>query len=448
MQPYFSFPLLPNITCRTYVSFLFVVFFVVFHPEQHILASESGSPADSALSPFRNQELFQQAIEISQFKTSNQHSLSDKSRTIREIITDIKEIEEDYLEELEANRSSYGVYAVGKYDYDVKNNESRHEIGLEWRLFNDGYFEAVREDSKKVLQAQLEFYQMRRDMIERLLEDDLYELSTIENSVQARHYHDKQKVLEEVLETRTRQAHHGFTTRLDVLSIHRQLAETNQNLNYFESSKHGELSNDLIALLNDLEAIELKSKQELATLASDNSYNLKIQDNFTERSTFFPAWSDEVAVNLTADHRREFYGTERQVIGLEVEMPLTLDLERDSLVKAQKRIYRYQKEAVQRRLQQQLEQLCSFFNYQQNRLKTQQKRIVLELKQIKENTIKEQYVIQALDQDPSRILDQLTITLIDSRYDALATRLKIYQIILKVMALTQAQAITDLFQFL
>ncbi|KAB2890926.1 MAG: hypothetical protein F9K32_06625 [Desulfobulbaceae bacterium] len=366
-------------------------------------------------------------------------------RSIGTIIREIEELEKGYLEDLQDARSSYGLYAVGSWDHDALNTERRYAAGLEWRLFNDGYVEAVRSDSLKVLQTRLEFYQMREDMIARKLDEDLYVLSGIENLVNRAHAEEKAAVLETLLAKRKTQLQHGYTTALDVLNLERQLADARQGSSFYRGEAQAGLSREQQGLLNDLERLQLKPASELAKIGRERSGSLQIQDNFIERAEFFPAWIDDLAVDLEAGHSREYSEEERNTVGFTIEIPLSLNTERSSLVETQKRIYRYQKEAVQRRLQQQTERLGSLFRFQQQRLLAQQQTLQLLARMRETDTRREGNSIQKFEDDPARSRELLTVSIIDARYESLRIRLAIYEVILKLLALTREEDVTALF---
>jgi hypothetical protein len=362
-------------------------------------------------------------------------------------MNDIETLEQDYLKKLEANRSSYGLFARGAYNRDILNFETRQSAGLEWRIFNDGYFEAVRRDSQKILQTQLEFYQLREDMIARKLDEDLDQLATIENQVNLAYAEEKATALAALHTKRSRQLQYGYTTALDLLNIDRQLSAARLSAAYYRGTARNGVSGEQRDLLNDLERIGLKSDEELSQLAEANSNQLKIQDNFIARSDFFPSWTEAIAVNLGAGYTHEYYGRDRSALGIEIEIPLTFNPGRDALVDTQKRIYRYQKEAVTRRLRHQVEKHRSFFRFQQQRLLAQLDNLSLLLAMRKDNLRKEQGSLQKFEDDPARNLELLEVTLIDARYEALLTRLKLYEMVLKLLSLTQGSEITSVFEF-
>jgi hypothetical protein len=240
---------------------------------------------------------------------------------------------------------------------------------------------------------------------------------------------------------------HGYTTELDVFAIRRQLKNAEYNVAFYEQSNNTGIAIEQLKTLNILESVKLQPVAALIDQAQSNSYNLKIQDNFIERSDFFPTWTNDIAVNINAGYKQEFYEKDRTILGIEVEIPLMIDTSRQSLVDTQKRIYKYQTKAIKHRLEQRVKKLFSFFSFQQRRLLGQQENIALFIAKIQRNQEKEQHIIQQLDDDPTRNLDSIKLSMIDARYEALQTRLKIYEIVLKLMALTQTNAVTALFEF-
>ena len=369
------------------------------------------------------------------------------NHSIQDLVQELKDLEKDYLEELKDRRSSYGLFATGEFDNDIHNAETQYRVGLRWKLFNDGYFESVREDAKKILQTQLEFYQLRRDMIERKLEEDLYRLFTFENMVNINHYRTKRAGLESLLSKRKDQLRHGYTTEIDVFDIERQLEKCKNSLEFYRNSHYAAIPEAEFSLLNQWEHIHLKPVTELVEQTEYNSFDLKIQDNFIQRSEFFPGWSQNLTINLDAEQKKEYYGTDRSIIGIKMELPLTFDSDRSSLIETQKRIYRYQKRAISHRLFQKIDKLKAFFDFQQHRLLSLQEDIELILLKMNKAAAKEAHIVQQLDTDPTRSLDLLSINMFDARYEALKTRLKIYEIVLKVTAITQTTDINSLFEF-
>lgn len=391
--------------------------------------------------------LSRKAAALSRFDDSLETADNAEPRSIGTIMQEIEELEKEYLDRLGDTRSSYGLFAVGSYSHDTLNSETRSVAGLEWRIFNDGYFEAVRRDSQKILQTKLEFYQMRQDMIVRRLDEDLFNLAAVENRINLSHNREKERLLAVLLEKRTRQLKSGYTTRLDVYNLERQLREARQGTAHYRGTRLAGLDPEKRHLMNDLEHLGLKPVDVLSDLAESQSYQLKIQENFIARSDSFPTWTDDIAVNLEAGYVNEYYERERHTVGVKVEVPLGFNTDRSSLVSTQKRIYRNQQEAVQRRLHQQVESLSSSYHYQRQRLLARQDALLVLLQMRQDHLDKEVHSLQKFEDDPTRSLELLELQLIDGRYEALLTRLKLYELVLKLFALIQGPDVTALFEF-
>lgn len=370
-----------------------------------------------------------------------------ESRDIPGILAEIRQVEEGYLETLKNNRSDYGIYAQGRYDNDTLNSEEKYSLKLEWRLFNDGYFEAVREDEKKILQTRLEFFQMQRDMVQRALDEKLYQLSKTENLVNFHHAQEKLKYLKKLTRKRRNQLTHGYTTRFDLLNIERKLNEAKRGVEFFSQLERSGLPSEVMAVLNRVERLRIHTKEALLKPAQDHSLDLKIQDTFISRSKFFPGWTDNLAVNINGGYQREFFGLERSMVGIELEVPLTFDWDKNDLIHTQQRIYKLQKEAVKRRLEQKLERLRTMFIFQQKLLHDRQASLATLLEELHLNEKRRAHPIQLTDDDPDRVRDNLIMELIDKKYDCLRIRLKLYGNILTLLATTKVDNVTDLFQF-
>jgi len=410
----------------------------------------SPSPTERMTASLQNTaNISREALQLTRFDEVFLEDENDAKRqdVIPSIMSDIDEVEKDYQNKLAGRRSSYGLYAIGGYDNDFQNDENRYHAGFEWKLLNDGYFEAVRDDRKKILQTQLEFYQLRRDMNERQLEDYRFRLFLVDNQLNVRHFQEKRDALAVLLQKRSEQLKYGYTTELDFLSIKHQLRDAESALAFYSGRSQSGISEQHMANLNRLDTANLKPLPELIEMAKTSSYDLKIQDNFIERADELPGWRDDVAFDINAEYTHEYYGEERSVIGVEVEIPLTFDLDASSLVKTQKRIYKYQQQAVIYRLQQRLEKLYDAFLFHKHRLLSKQEEIDILLRKTQDAVDEESNIIQKLASDPARDLDLLAIQKIDARYEALEIRLKIYETAIQISAITQTEKLTSLFQF-
>ena len=371
---------------------------------------------------------------------------AEKPRTIRQIMTELGEVEKQYVDLLDEGSSATGLFLTGEYDSDYRNGEDKYYGQVELRLFNDGYLEERRKEDKKILQTRLELLQLNRDMDERALAEELYRLYTLENELHYRHSLARIDQLEKILSKRISARKNGYTTKTDVLALQHSLASARRERDFYTTRKREQLSPQLASVLNLIEQAQLKETDQLEEAARHNSPTLAIQDVFISRAEQFPSWSDNLAIDLFAGHRQEFYDLERNYVGIKVEVPLYWDDRKDDLIELQQRIYRFQKEATEQRISQNLDKLSAYFSFYQQKIESAVESLALLL--AREQAAEEELrnPVQRDSGDPARLRQILKLNIIDTRFEALFHRLKEYELLLKIMALTGSQDIRDLFE--
>ena len=97
------------------------------------------------------------------------------------------------------------------------------------------------------------------------------------------------------------------------------------------------------------------------------------------------------------------------------------------------------------RIEENLKKLSGLFEFQQYRIK----KLSLEYSRILQKKIYETHrtkrPVEDLDYTPERSLDLLILQEIDVRYDVLMTRLKIYEILMKLLGITHVSHLSELF---
>ncbi len=367
------------------------------------------------------------------------------NRPMQQIMAELAEVEKEYIHLLDEGSSATGLYAVGEYDNDYRNGEDKYYGRLELRLFNDGYLEERRKEDKKILQTRLELLQVNRDMDDRALGDELYHLYTMENLIHALHSHARMQVLSKTVPKRNAAEKNGYTTTTDILELRHALKTARREYEFYSSRKCSKLSPELAAVLNSIENAQLKDDATLEELSKKNSRTMAIQDVFIKRAQQFPAWSDNLAVDLFVGRRKEFYDLERNYAGIKLEIPLYWDDRKDDLIDLQQRIYRFQKEGVAKRIHQNLNKLSAYFNFYQQKIKSSID--ALSLLRVEQQAAEQEVnkPIQRNSDDPQRLLHTLELKIIDTRFEALQFRLKEYELILKLMAITGSKDIREVF---
>jgi hypothetical protein len=193
---------------------------------------------------------------------------------------------------------------------------------------------------------------------------------TYENTVHLLHSLERIQILQKILHQRIPARASGYTTTTDILEIQQALDTTKWERDFYAGRERHKLSPTLAAALNSVEKAHLKDKESLGGIAEKSSRNLSIQNVFIERAKQFPAWSDNLAVDLFAGRRKEFFDLERNYFGVKVEVPLYWDDRKNDLIKLQQRIYRFQKNAVFRRISQNIDKLTAYFNFYQQKIES------------------------------------------------------------------------------
>ncbi len=366
--------------------------------------------------------------------------------TMEEIRADLEQTEKDYLELLDEGDGVTGLFATGEYSDDTANGEDRYYGQLELRLFNDGLMEEVRRKEKKILQTRLELLQLHRDMADRVLGHRLYRVHTIANSLRYEHNRNRVNILEPELDRRLRAGEQGYATRTDILGLRHALASARREMEFYRQRNRGRLEPEQAALLDRIEDLRLKSGETLMRMARDNDPTLKIQDVFTRRAGLYPAWSDNLAVDLFAGHKKEYYDRERDYIGIKVEIPLSWDNRADELVALQQRIYRTQRRAVEQRLAEKLDRLTGLLGFHQEKIRTLTGELALLLAREQAALQEIADPVQRQGDDPWRTLHTVRLRMVDVRFAAMEHRLEAYGLGLRLMALTGADGFRALFE--
>ncbi|MEJ2154759.1 MAG: TolC family protein [Desulfobacteraceae bacterium] len=171
----------------------------------------------------------------------------------------------------------------------------------------------------------------------------------------------------------------------------------------------------------------------------EQAYPLKIQQNLVERAQYARSWTDDLSLNLYVEQRDDFNDTTRSNVGFEVKIPLHWDSKRGPLIDREKRLYQHQAAVLTRRIKTNLEKLYDFFTFQQTHIQM----LLLELEKSAQRKTYEQIrarrALEDLDHTPERSLDQIRMEEIDLRYEAIQARLKLYEILVKIAALTHSE---------
>lgn len=353
----------------------------------------------------------------------------------------------EYVKELDEKGIFHGFYVKLETEKDVESGNAGRSLALEWELFDDGLNESKRELKKKKLQTQLEFLQLVRDIDERRLDERLYQLSLIDNRIQHHFAALNAQYLDTLYEKRRRQLEDGYITREDYEEIAFKRDRAHLMLQHYENIEQAGVPRSDYAVLNNLEYVEFQPLDALLETAYANSYENAIQDNFVERTDFFPSWTDNLSLRLYLENRKSLLSNDTDpdtVVGLRLRVPLQTDAHRDRLIELQKASYFEQKIAIQERLRQRLDKMTSLFKFYQAQIILLAREHDLDLERRRLLETQREHTLHSLDVTPERGLDLLQLAILDKQEQALLARTKAYEFVLKIMALTRSPSLADI----
>lgn len=398
-----------------------------------VMAAESWVPVDEAVrrTTFLPDDLRWQA--------------PDPSATeIRPERTGIEADADRYLAGLEEQRPFWGIYFRSDAAQDLDSGDTDLIYRLEWDLFKNGRYERKKDLEKKRHQNELQTLQMLNDVnLHRLNE----QLDGIEFLAQAVQYHQARELtalLAHILRRRRVQLEKGYITRDDFDSIRFKYRQAELKKKLYDTGRKAALDASLHDLLNGVEFADLIALDQAQQAAIEQAYALKVQQNLIERSQYARSWADDLSLNLYLERQNDVNDSSRNNVGLEVKVPIHWDTRRGRLIDQEKRLFEKQAAVLTRRIMTNLEKLYDFFAFQQVRIQM----LLLELEKNAQRKAYEQMraerSLEDLDHTPERSLDRIRMEEIDLRYEAVQTRLKLYEILVKIAALTHTSHLRDL----
>lgn len=362
------------------------------------------------------------------------------------VVSSVAEEEERLLSLLKDQRPDLGFYFVTTYDEDFENGENRYWYGLEWRLFDEGYYQAKREKAKKVLETRLELLQLKRDAFFRRLTLKRQHLHFVENLLLWRRSKDLKGLLEKIVRRREKALKAGFETRETFLRLKTRLEKLCQEEALLERLPREGLLPEERRLLNRLEKLSVKPLEALFSTAQARSFDLKILDLFVARAEFFPSWKDDVDLRLYLMARDEFYGTSRVVAGVKLALPLYLNRKRDEIVSLEKSRYESEKRIVRQKLKREIMLRRGRLEMALLKLRETLKDYALAEEELFLARQKLASPIQKLDKNPLNEVEIKGIALREAFYQVLAARIKAYFRVLELLSVIGEDDPTILFQ--
>lgn len=376
-----------------------------------------------------------------------QKQADEPTPPVTSLLSDIEQVQSDYLSTLEDANPFYGLYLRGQYDQDMETHEDAHSVGLEWEFFDLGWNESLQRIKQNKVDTRLQFLQMLANMQQKRFMEKLYLKNQVSIGIQGLIHGKKDKVLKALQETRKLQYQNGYATKDDYLTAYYKYQTSALLTAHYKTQTTALLDKPAFDIINRCQSLILLSKETLAERAVEKSVQIQIQNVLIQRSEFFPAWSDNLRLQVYAENiQRRASNHQEQIMGVSVRLPLQITSSRSDLIATEQDVYIKQKEAIRKRLSQRITGIGETLRFHQQRIRIGENEYALMRQRLSDLTLEEQSSIPILDRTPKRALDLLTIELLDKELEILLARMKVFEELLKLEALVLPENMADMFE--
>jgi hypothetical protein len=341
--------------------------------------------------------------------------------------------------QLEQNGEFSGLYfrVEGKSSLNSDYYDAR--IGVDFEVFNNGYYEAKREGDKKRLQNQLELLQQQVDMENRLYEQVFFQTKLIANTIKLKSMQKQSALLFGLKSYQQQQLKMGRITKAEYAKAELALEKVSTMLQHYQNIQAEKVPHDWQIWLNNIEKLSLKTTSAIMAFGLANSASHQIQNVLQQRSEFQPSYLDKVQLKVFVEHREQSGPADwdlstasldgENIVGVAARLPIDFSGSREQLVTAQKQSYRQQQQAIALRLEQKVASLSDQFSYKQALLKQALASYSL-LNIEREQAIKQmRSEIGGLDYQPEQKINQLALERVRVEETILLTRLETFSLL-------------------
>jgi len=359
-----------------------------------------------------------------------------------------QENHEEYLKILNEKTPFLGFYFIGNvekdFDGDFAKDGTRYDFRLEWELFNDGYFEAKKQNAEKMNETKVQYYQLMKDMNSMRHDEFLSEVLNMLNTSRFFYHLKLGHLYHSLYEKRDFGVKYGYNEVMDVEKIKTNMENEKNHIEMYKQYKDFHIDKQTFLMINMIETIELKTLDVLLEETFQNSYDLKLQETFITRADFHEEWKDRFKFNVYVRHRNTDFNDGRNSIGLNFQIPLHFNEKRDELVHIEKQNYVYQREAIKIRMKEKIHSVLRQFSV----AKTQLYNLENDVKQLKyeyeiEN-IKSEKKISTFKYDPKRQKDLILIDITTKTQEIVEKRFEMLTLLYELYFLSGKDKLTDL----
>lgn len=337
-----------------------------------------------------------------------------------------------------------GLYLRAQHERRLDSGDAGSSFALEWEAFENGRNEAGKRLDKSKLEQLVQQIQLQHDLQEKALHEALNRAQRMRNRILAREFDAEAGVLEEILQRRRQEMAAGFSTLEDVAELEFKLKRAQAQKSHYLGAGHLPLGPLEAGLLRQAESLALKPIDNLLARAIQHSWEHKLQSLFARRSEFYHTWSDDLSLRLYLEKRQDFDQASENVVGFRLRLPLDRDNGHEAVAELEKKLYATQQQAVEIRLRQKLQSAIDTVREKQAALQIGEAEVEWLRERGRLACVIAAHPVSVIDAVPDRTQDEIRILLREKSRDLLTLRFAIFEQLLVLAHLTQAERLTDL----
>ena len=345
-----------------------------------------------------------------------------------------KTMTREYLEMKGNQKPFLGFYARVDSEKDLEFYDYEYDLKLQWSLFRDGLYESKKTLKKERLQNALQILQLNNNIKDFRLNGSLDDISNISEYISSLNFFELADTLEEIIKRRSAQLKDGYITKDDLEQTKFRYNQALLNSGLYNLEPPDLMDVQIFNILNRIEFCQLINLDSLLKQTKETSIDLKIQENLIKRAELSKSWADDLTVDLYVQHRRNQADATENNIGVQFEIPIHYYKDRGKIIRKEQELYRHQMSIIEIRSKKQLNKLSKMFYFQQKKILVK----LLEYEKIANNIRtkmeRAKDMSDVLDYTPERAIDLMVTEKINVKYEIMGIRIKIYEVIAKIVS--------------
>ncbi len=274
----------------------------------------------------RQEAVDQQNESITIFHLDNKGYLSQdiKSYNSRPIINTEKLLDTNIATYDEDVTNSYlnGLYLKLNTAYDTRNNNMAYDTRLEYDLFKEGYFEQKKRKGKQQNDNKLKVFQILKSIYSLNKDKELAKIQKYTNSIGVSNLLLNLNFVENFLNDAREKLALGYITKYEYREYQLVLRKIQNTLYVYNHKTLLKIPANIWFMLNKIERVELVDFEQLSTMLTQSSLDMKEASTLHKKDLFTSEWADRLKVNLYAGERKLYASQKQTLFGVDAKIPL------------------------------------------------------------------------------------------------------------------------------